>query len=143
MTKFKSITMTDNAMPILVNSPLSVIDVDLEKISYEFWNNKTQGKISVKLVYTITSKIFDTKHAKKFMSKKVDTKRCVACGKCVKNCPVDNITMKDYKLNIGESCAECFGCIHICPVQAVYIRRIIKADKQYINEKIESNKLNI
>lgn len=47
----------------------------------------------------------------------VDYDLCVKCGKCSKNCPTKNISMKD-KINFASNCISCRRCIHNCPVNA-------------------------
>jgi ferredoxin/flavodoxin len=44
--------------------------------------------------------------------------KCIGCGRCVENCPVDAINLDHYTVDT-ESCVLCFGCINNCPVQAV------------------------
>lgn len=54
---------------------------------------------------------------KKFV---VDTERCTHCGACVKNCPMQNITLKAGDLpKWNGRCAMCLACIHRCPVRAI------------------------
>lgn len=50
------------------------------------------------------------------------TDGCIACGKCAKVCPMDNITQETThpKRPIWHSkCALCHRCYHACPVHAV------------------------
>lgn len=42
---------------------------------------------------------------------------CVKCGKCAKNCPTRNISMKD-QITFNDKCISCQKCIHKCPVNA-------------------------
>ncbi|MFP4116446.1 MAG: DUF362 domain-containing protein [Candidatus Aenigmatarchaeota archaeon] len=60
---------------------------------------------------------------------KVNGRKCVACGKCVENCPEGAISIKSSKLprtsksaSIDhEKCIGCGGCIAVCPEGAVKI----------------------
>ena len=49
----------------------------------------------------------------------VASDKCVACGICVKACPMENITLADGKARCGDNCTQCLACVHICPQQAV------------------------
>lgn len=45
---------------------------------------------------------------------------CLGCGKCVEECPQDNIILDSRKRpKWGNSCELCFICEMVCPVQAV------------------------
>lgn len=48
---------------------------------------------------------------------------CISCGKCAKNCPMDNIIMTEIDgITIpvwGNKCAMCLGCYNVCPRHAV------------------------
>lgn len=77
-----------------------------------------------------------------------DSGACIACGKCVKRCPVDAIELKDKesaepapdgkKPKSGERkawtynpdfCIGCGVCVHKCPTQAIaLVRREADAD---------------
>lgn len=46
---------------------------------------------------------------------------CIGCGLCAKNCPVDNITMKDGKPKFGAHCAMCARCSFNCPKNCIKI----------------------
>lgn len=45
--------------------------------------------------------------------------KCTGCGKCVKLCPLNNITLKDGRPVWGKSCTHCMACICHCPVEAI------------------------
>lgn len=44
---------------------------------------------------------------------------CVGCGKCAKECPKRNITMKDGRPKFGGHCVGCMACAFLCPKDAV------------------------
>ncbi|MEA1927840.1 MAG: RnfABCDGE type electron transport complex subunit B [Candidatus Auribacterota bacterium] len=47
---------------------------------------------------------------------KVCSVGCISCGKCVKECPVEAITIKDNLAVIDyEKCINCGKCIEVCP----------------------------
>ena len=50
---------------------------------------------------------------------KIDSHKCVGCGKCAKLCPMNNIAMKDHLPKAGNRCTMCYRCINTCPNQAV------------------------
>ena len=51
---------------------------------------------------------------------KVDRDICIACEQCIKDCPVNDIYLKEGKAHIkNEACIKCGHCIAICPVKAV------------------------
>lgn len=46
---------------------------------------------------------------------------CISCGRCQRQCPVNNITLKDGRPTFGTRCIWCFGCIQNCPKGAIDI----------------------
>ena len=44
---------------------------------------------------------------------------CITCGLCARECPMDNIEMRDGRPAWGKNCAMCLRCYHRCPVQAI------------------------
>lgn len=38
---------------------------------------------------------------------KIDKEKCLGCGACAAQCPVQAIKEKDGKYEIGEDCVEC------------------------------------
>jgi len=50
----------------------------------------------------------------------IDKNKCVGCGICVRECPVDAISMKEERAVIDmEKCIRCGKCHDICPQEAV------------------------
>jgi nitroreductase/NAD-dependent dihydropyrimidine dehydrogenase PreA subunit len=50
----------------------------------------------------------------------VNKKKCVGCGKCVRDCFVNDIVLEEKKAFIkNEACIKCGHCVAICPENAV------------------------
>ena len=82
----------------------------------EVLENKKIGSVE----YSVTKWVRDV-YYKDFMktAKFKATDKCIACGKCVKVCPLSNITMKDSKPSWGKKCTHCMACINQCPKDAI------------------------
>lgn len=50
---------------------------------------------------------------------KIDTNKCIRCGKCVNECPTDNLTMNEDKVVAKDKCTMCYRCISKCPQKAI------------------------
>lgn len=48
-----------------------------------------------------------------------DASKCSGCGRCARECPLDNISMKEGRPRWGPVCALCLRCLHGCPNGAV------------------------
>ncbi len=61
---------------------------------------------------------------------RVDTAKCVGCGKCAESCPMKIIEVKNKKAGMStKHCISCFCCQEMCPVDAVMIRHVIRLPK--------------
>jgi NAD-dependent dihydropyrimidine dehydrogenase PreA subunit len=49
----------------------------------------------------------------------VDEYKCLHCGGCVGLCPVNALTLRGTRLEIGDECIECGICVKFCPVGAL------------------------
>lgn len=50
---------------------------------------------------------------------KIDTEKCVGCGKCVALCPMKNIALIESKCFPKNQCTMCYRCVNHCPKQAI------------------------
>lgn len=44
---------------------------------------------------------------------------CIGCGKCVQNCVLGNIKLREGKPVWGDRCTHCMACICFCPAKAI------------------------
>ncbi|MEO2715080.1 EFR1 family ferrodoxin [Blautia wexlerae] len=61
---------------------------------------------------------------------------CTGCGKCVKVCPLNNVTMKDKKPVWGSHCTHCMACICHCPAEAIEYGRKSVGKPRYCFENL-------
>ena len=83
-----------------------------------------RGEIRQKLRHKFISRLFTVEHGgMRIIGRgfKVDMEKCIKCGKCVKNCPVHNITFDGEKFTFGKKCLGCVRCSFNCPVNAIKI----------------------
>ena len=55
---------------------------------------------------------------------KPDPSRCLGCGECVRDCPVQAMTLTEHKAVVDRRrCIRCYCCQEVCPVHVVQIKR--------------------
>ena len=59
------------------------------------------------------------------------TDKCVGCGKCVRLCPLNNITLKEGKPAWSSQCSHCMACIGNCPTEAIEYGTITQHKEKY------------
>ena len=64
-------------------------------------------------------------------SKYRSTEKCIHCGKCVKACPLQNITLEDGRPVWHGHCTICMACYHQCPVNAIQYGKATEGKGQY------------
>lgn len=67
-------------------------------------------------------------HSKKFYV----TDDCISCGKCVKLCPLSNVSLVDGKPKWGDNCTHCMACICRCPKEAIEYGKHSKGLPRYV-----------
>ena len=94
---------------------------EIERISGLILNGKVlECKKVSSFEYSFTKWVRDI-YYKDFMKtrKFKATDQCISCQKCVKVCPLSNITMKNNKPVWGNKCTHCMACINQCPKDAI------------------------
>lgn len=61
--------------------------------------------------------------------------RCIACGKCVQLCPLNNIKLKDGKPVWGNNCTHCMACICSCPIETIEYGKKSVGKERYLCNK--------
>lgn len=56
---------------------------------------------------------------------------CVACGKCAKLCPLNNIKMVSDKPVWADQCTHCMACIGNCPTNAIQYGNVTQKKEPY------------
>lgn len=74
-------------------------------------------------------------HADKFYS----TDACIACGKCVSVCPLNNIRLDGKKPVWGKNCTHCMACICRCPKEAIEYGKHSQGLVRYVCPKTVRN----
>lgn len=59
---------------------------------------------------------------------RIDSSKCIGCGKCAALCPKKNIQLIDKLAVSNDQCTMCYRCISRCPVQAITLlgKRVIE-----------------
>ncbi len=86
-------------------------------VSKEFCYQKFKVRIKAKLLFRekLWQKYFYPKQV-------IDHEKCIHCGKCAANCPVQRIEIVDKKPTISKgspSCIHCGCCVSQCPSEAI------------------------
>ena len=62
---------------------------------------------------------------------------CIGCGLCAKNCPLNNIRLKEGKPHWGKECTHCMACICYCPAKAIEYGKKSIGKPRYHFEQLE------
>ncbi len=114
-----------------------------EKVSYIGQIVIDKKEISLEkskyIIDTLFGKIVNHAVVSKFPSKDVHftvNDKCIGCGKCVKVCSVNNITMKNNRPTWNHHCEFCLGCLQNCPVNAIDYENKTQKRTRYINPNV-------
>ena len=66
-------------------------------------------------------------HSKGFRT----TSGCTGCGICAESCPLNNIRLKNKKIEWGKDCTHCMACISKCPNEAIEFGKKTVGKKRY------------
>lgn len=97
-----------------------------EKIDRAVWGMKNgrPPQEGIGLLYHMAGlfgqRLYFSSKTKEYTDKlKVDTQKCVGCGKCARQCPMNNLEIVHGLAKAGDKCTMCYRCINICPKQAI------------------------
>lgn len=85
----------------------------------DLWNEDKKGSAFVSFLSRKTSLPWVSMRI--FNKLEVDTEKCIKCGLCVKECPVNNIRMEDFPVHLNK-CQFCMHCGAVCKKRAVHIK---------------------
>ena len=129
--------VANNAYPMLEKEEIeSRISASYEMIAPVVAKIRDGKKLSARHVFlfeTIITVPFNPVWCKLKLQAKdfYTTDKCVGCGKCVKLCPLNNISLKERKPVWGNQCTHCMACIGNCPTEAIEYGTITQAKEKY------------
>ena len=83
---------------------------------------KKQGLgVMPRFVGFISQRLWFGHRTMKYYSKglKIDSAKCVGCGKCAAVCPTGNISLQGDAVSSGRKCTVCYRCVNSCPMKAI------------------------
>lgn len=94
-----------------------IIDLCIKTITEGKAFEPTKATITEKAMSSIVNPLFYTFGV--VPGKFKVNNNCISCGKCVKECPLNNIELKDGKPRWHNNCTHCMACITLCPTEAI------------------------
>lgn len=68
----------------------------------------------------------------------VDKNRCIGCGLCARQCPLDAIEIQNsHPVWVKPKCTLCLGCFHRCPAGAIDYDDCSLRNGQYVNKNVK------
>lgn len=137
----KELLMPDNAMIYYAidsqdknNELLKSSYQKLELIKKEIEDRK-ESKFKGTLISDLVGSMYNTSlSTKKFY---VEKDKCVSCGLCEINCPVEAIKLINGKaIWMKKECIKCLACINKCPRQAIQYGKFTKKRYRYQNPNV-------
>ena len=131
----------DNFIKELFNYDKKLLDI----LIYELKNNYS-FKIKYNPLLALNSFIFKIQRVGGIINSyfyRVDYSKCIMCLKCIKNCPMKNITFdqKSKKIIFHSHCLMCMRCSFNCPTNAIKIGFLEswKVNGEYKLSEIDKN----
>ncbi len=84
-----------------------------------FYETSINLRLKKKLISGVAERIFSL-----FGKNMKVSKTCTKCGKCVRNCPCNNISIVGDKLKFKTNCSACLRCVYECPNKAIGFRML-------------------
>lgn len=81
-------------------------------------SDKIKDIVAIENIEAISVKGNYPYHPLKPQPTPVGDSKCIQCGLCEKECPVNAIDKNDYRNTNGDTCIFCGHCIQVCPTGA-------------------------
>lgn len=62
----------------------------------------------------------------------ISDEECTKCKWCIKNCPTNNIILKDDRIIFEDKCIICMRCYNFCPNKAIQMTNKTKNIARYV-----------
>ncbi|MCF7790852.1 MAG: DUF362 domain-containing protein [Victivallales bacterium] len=105
-----------------------IIDSDRIEKTGDAWHTikalKAKKAFLSDVFYKIPEKLFFIVSYITSCRPKIDSKKCVKCGKCMEECSQSAIYKKNNKYKVkNKKCILCMCCIETCPFKAIKLKR--------------------
>ena len=127
----------DNNLPQIVELVNRIMQLNNIKVMKCNAKSLDYNGLVIKLKANI---IFKEKlwHEKRYPKISIEREFCSNCGKCIKNCPVLHLSMKNNTVteNNQSPCIHCLNCVTNCPNKAIKLIGDIEKGKAFMSKMI-------
>lgn len=119
--------------PLEINKNLiSNAEIKIKK-AVQAYQNGTPTQEGIGFLYHLAGlfgqRLYFINKTKHYTNKlNINSNTCIGCGKCVRLCPMKNITIKSGIAIPNNQCTMCYRCINNCPKQSITLlgKRVIE-----------------
>lgn len=110
--------------PLEINKNLiSNAEIKIKK-AVQAYQNGTPTQEGIGFLYHLAGlfgqRLYFINKTKHYTNKlNINSNTCIGCGKCVRLCPMKNITIKSGIAIPNNQCTMCYRCINNCPKQSI------------------------
>lgn len=116
-----------------IDKRLIIIESQIDDIVIKI-NNRTKdirGNNLLGRVFGILQRNFGKVNEKLNFKGFISDEKCTKCTWCIKNCPTNNIVLKDDKIIFEDRCIICMRCYSFCPNKAIQMTNKTKNIAKY------------
>lgn len=112
---------------IRINDQIDDIVIKIHNRNKDIRGNDLLGNLFGILQRSV-GKVHEKHNFKGFYS----DEKCIKCKWCIKNCPTDNIILKEGRVVFEDRCIICMRCYNFCPQKAIQMTSKTKNINKYI-----------
>ncbi len=141
---FRNIVVANNLhLPILcplkvtkqqtIRKRLKRIDYQVKDIAMKIDKGiiDIRGNGSIGKIFGVSQRLVGRRHEKINFKGFTTSENCIKCEWCIRNCPTQNIMVKDKEITFGDNCILCMRCYNFCPKEAIQVTNKTKNIKKY------------